>query len=257
MLPALHRTIEIVQLIWQAGWWSHFVTNNHALLVEITCKQEGVMKMIAQLRQLRHRLRSLFHRSQLDRDLDAEISAHLQLAIDENLQRGLSPAEAHRQAILRCGDAQQTNEPHREARGLPFLDTLLQDLRHAARMLRKSPGFTIVAVLTLALGIGANTAIFRLIDAALLRSLPVRDPQQLVVFQWAALHSPNTKGQYRYMSCPSPPSTGEHGCSFSYPMFHQFQSIRDTFSSVTALGSDVELNLRGNGPASFVHGDTI
>jgi len=138
-----------------------------------------------------------------------------------------------------------------------WLDSILSDCRFTFRMLRKSPGFNAVAILTLALGIGANTAIFSLIDAALLRSLPVRDPQQLVVFQWAALHSPNTKGQYSYMSCPSPNASEEHGCSFSYPMFQQFKSLQDAFSSVTALGGDVGLNLRGNGPASFVHGEVV
>ena len=146
-----------------------------------------------------------------------------------------------------------------DARGLPFLDSLLQDLRFAFRMLRKSPGFTAVAVITLALGIGANTAIFSLTDAALLRSLPVRDPQRLVVFQWTAHRSPNLKGHYSYMSCPAPDAgaTGEHGCWFSYPMFRQFQSNQDAFSAVAGLCGNVGLNLRGNGPATFVQGEVV
>src|SRR5882762_1655004 len=145
----------------------------------------------------------------------------------------------------------------------------LSDCCLALRQFHKSPAFATAAVLTLTLGIGANTAIFSLIDAALLRSLPVRDAQQLVVFQWAAHNSPNTKGHYSYMSCPtnagagaSPTdwaaeASGEHGCSFSFPMFRQFRALQDAFSSVVALGGDVGLNLRGNGSASFVHGEMV
>src|SRR5438552_9311212 len=150
-------------------------------------------------------------------------------------------------------------EECRDARRVNWIQDFVQDLRFGLRLLRKSPGFTAVAVLTLALGIGANTAIFSLIDAALLRSLPVRDPQRLVVFQWTAHKSPNLKGHYNYMSCPAANAgaTGEHGCWFSYPMFQQFHSKQDAFSTVAALCGNVGLNLRGNGPASFVQGEMV
>ena len=137
--------------------------------------------MMDQVRQAFHRLRSFFRRAQQDRELDAEMSAHLELAIEENLERGLPPAEARRQALVRFGGPQQVKESHREARGLPLLETLLQDFRFALRMLRRSPGFALVAIFCLTLGIGANAAVFSWMEGLLFRPYPAVAHQEKLV----------------------------------------------------------------------------
>src|SRR5437588_320637 len=138
-------------------------------------------KMTYRLRELLHRLRSFFRRAEQDRDLDTELSSHLEFATEENVQRGLSPDEARRQALVRFGGAPQAKENHREARGLPFLETLLQDLRFALRMLHRSPGFSLLAIFCLTLGIGANAAVFSWMEGLLFRPYPLVANQERLV----------------------------------------------------------------------------
>ena len=115
-----------------------------------------------------------------DADFEQELAAHLDLAIEENLRRGLSPEEARRQALIRFGGVEQSREQQRAARGLPALDILMQDLRYTLRTLRRDLGFTFIAVLILALGIGANIAVFSVVDTLMLRPLPFHDPARLL-----------------------------------------------------------------------------
>ncbi len=134
------------------------------------------------IRTLFFRLRNLFRKEQLDRDLHDELATHLELHIADNLRSGMSPEEARRHALLKLGGIEQTKETVRDQRGFPFLESFLQDVRFALRTLATKPGFAAVAILTLTLGIGTSTAVFSVVDRVLIRSLPYPHDDRLVSF---------------------------------------------------------------------------
>jgi hypothetical protein len=157
----------------------------------------------------------LFKKQQKDQELDDEIESHLQMHIEDNLRLGMTLKEARREAMIKLGGIESAKEAYRDQRGLPRLETLWQDIRYGVRMLRKNPGFTSIAVLTVALGIGANTAIFTVINTLLLRSLPVKNPEELVQV---------------VTSSGSP----QLSSAFSYPLYRRLQDDTHTLSGLFA-----------------------
>jgi predicted permease len=185
------------------------------------------------VRAFRLRILGLFNGRRSDDDFSAELESHIALHTDDGIRAGLTQEEARRQALLRLGGAEQTRQAHRQQRTLPWLDSVLQDTRYGLRTLRRSPGFTVTAVLTLALGIGACTAIFSLVNAVLIRSLPYGNPERLVY-----LFTPNPH-------IPVPPDVMTPSYADFYDLKQQSRSFADmtAFEQATfnlALGGSVE-----------------
>ena len=178
------------------------------------------------------RLGELFQKERRDRDLSAEMDSHLQLHIEDNLHAGMSRAEAQRQALIKLGGVEQTKEMVRDLRALPLLESLLQDIRYGVRMLLKNPGFTFVAVLTLALGIGVNTAVFSLAEAFLVRPLSLPNLHRLVAI---------TTGQ------KSPVAAADYlDCKTQGQSFEQLAAYRAS-----------DMNLTGSGEPERVYGAAV
>jgi putative ABC transport system permease protein len=163
--------------------------------------------------EIRFIVRRIIHRRRAERELDEEIRAHLEMEIERNIADGMSPEDARLAARRSFGSVALSKEDSRAMWGLGSLEILWQDLRYGVRMLLKNPGFTTIAVLTLALGIGANTAIFTLLDKVLIRPLPVDQPQQLVTFVEDAGGAPGI---------------------FSYPLYTELRDRNDVLSGVVA-----------------------
>ena len=167
-------------------------------------------------------LSRLFRKGKQDAQLDSELRFHVEQQTADNIAAGMSPDEARRRALAQFGGLEYVKEECRESRGTHFLDTLLQDIRFALRMLRKSPGFTAVAILTLALGIGANTTIFSFVNALLYRAPAVEAPQQLLEF-WN--HPTHATGHEGYIP-------------LNYPDYIYYRDHIQVFSGLTAFDGD-------------------
>ena len=183
-------------------------------------------------RQFALRLLAHVRAPALDSSLEAEMAAHLQFAIDDNLQRGISPSEARRQALIHFGGPQQSREIHREARSFQKLDDLFQDVRYTIRTLRKDRSFALIAIAILAIGIGANIVVFSVVNTLLLRPLPFPNSQQLV---WIA---------------PPPSSCGLSCATYSADAYEEFRDQSLAYQAVTAFeafSTPDNLRLTGHG----------
>jgi len=177
------------------------------------------------LRILFYRLRGLFLKRSLDQELDQEISSHLEMLIEDYQRQGMSADEARFAALRKFGGIDQLKENYRDKRSLPAIETLFRDLGFGFRMLRRSPGTTVVAVFSLALGIGANTALFSAVDAVLLRTLPVEAPDRLIVFEWQSGKQFRTGGWSGTSNVSTPP--GSKGLSlFCDTVFDKMDDAR-------------------------------
>jgi predicted permease len=187
------------------------------------------------LRSIRTRFRALFRKRELDADMDDEMRSHIEFRMQSNIEAGMNAQEARFAALRQFGWTESIKETCREQRGVTWLENLAQDIRSGARQLRKNPGFTAVAVGSLGLGIGAGTAVFSLVNAILLSSLPVPNPQELVAINWSGAEF--TSGYDGELLDAGP--NRKKGNAFSHSVF---LALRDRCSNQAEVFGYVPLN---------------
>jgi predicted permease len=190
------------------------------------------------LRSLWLRLAAMLHRGSAEEDFSAELEAHIAMHVDDGIRAGLSMQEARRQALVRLGGAEQTRQAYRERRSLPMIESLVRDLRYSLRTLAKHPLVTAVAVISIGLGIGANTTIFSIVNRLVLRPAPVGDPSTLL-----SLH---IMGQ------------GESCCNqFPLPVYNDIRDQAKSFSGVAAYYDLIPASISGTGEPERVWGQGV
>jgi predicted permease len=183
------------------------------------------------LSDLLYRLRALFRRKSVEAEMDEELRAHFEQQVEKYVRSGMGREEAARRARLEFGGMDQVKEECRDARGVNFIETMLQDVRYGLRQLRRNPGFTFVVVITLALGIGANSAVFSVLNGLFLRGLPVPEPERLVAF------SDN---------------------NFSWPDYVAYRDQAKSFESLsTSFGIPFTANLNSTRPPEHIYGGLV
>jgi len=213
------------------------------------------------LRIFLSRLRGLFRKQKLEQDLNDEIQSHIEMQIADHVRQGMKPEEARYLALRKFGGVEQVKENYRDGRSLAPVETFLRDLNYGFRMLRRSPGVTVVAILSLALGIGANTALFSVVDAVLLKTLPVAEPEQLVLFEWQAARVFRISGMSGTSNVETPP--GMRGLSlFRYDVFDKLRvaqaaSPEGPLSDLFAFAPLPELTAKFGDQPEIINGQAV
>src|SRR5262245_51194462 len=186
--------------------------------------------------KLRTLFRALWRKSEIERELDEELRYHIEEQTEQNIRLGMKPEEARYAALKTFGGVEQAKERSRDARGMRWIEELWRDLRYGARMLVKAPNFTLTAIITLALSIGANTAIFSIVNAVLLRPFPYPAPERLVFLL---------------------EHYGVGGFSPSYPNFVDWRVQNTVCESIVAVRSNESFNLSGAGEPERLQGRLV